>query len=307
MKNDQRYIDSIASKVAEGNTLDNSLENTNSIFFFSSTDEGVKRNKGRSGARFAPQTISHHFFKFNDHLKKINLIKTQEVSNLQEEISNFKNSQKKQAKQISEALNPHIKNIIHLGGGHDHVYPILRGIYDLNKYKDILIINIDAHCDTRIDTSSHSGTPFRDLDLYIASNKSNSCSLDLFQIGIHKYANSNSTLSPLTKINQTISYEHDAYEKKLEERLSKLTEDSFVFLSLDADGLDSSIMRAVSAVNPNGLSQGRVCSLLEKIKQSTQDSRADKAFGIYEYNPLYDDLCNQGAKVISDLIYRWLS
>jgi formiminoglutamase len=51
------------------------------------------------------------------------------------------------------------QNIIHLGGGHDHVYPLLKAIE--TKYKKIIILNIDPHCDTRESEHNHSGTPFR--------------------------------------------------------------------------------------------------------------------------------------------------
>ena len=55
--------------------------------------------------------------------------------------------------------------------------------------KIILIINFDAHCDTRVDDRSHSGTPFRDFD-GVAKKP-----FHLIQIGIHEYANNDMTLS----------------------------------------------------------------------------------------------------------------
>jgi formiminoglutamase len=285
MKNDQRHLDSIASKIT-------SERDSKTLFLLSPSDEGVRRNQGRNGSRFAPKTILHNFLKFSDQLKDIQNINKVFVSQQHEEIDDFPKSQKDQAKRILKELSIPRDNIIHLGGGHDHVYPFLKAIDLQKKYKKILIINIDAHCDTRIDSSQHSGTPFRDFDTTTETDT------ELIQYGIHKFANSNSTLTNLKNIKQKIFFTGENFDYDF----SSLPKDTFILLSLDADGLDSSIMKAVSAVNPYGISQNETLSIIDDIKSTGFDC----AFGIYEYNPLFDDLSNQGAKVLSHLIYNWL-
>jgi formiminoglutamase len=285
MKNDQRYLDSLASK-------HNNIVDSETVFLLSPSDEGVRRNMGRNGARFAPTTILNNFMKLNDHLDGVTEIKSICVSEQELEKENFELSQDLQASLISKELLLKKKNIIHLGGGHDHVFPLLKSIDGLNKYKEILIINIDAHCDTRVDTVHHSGTPFRNFDS-ITKTKTT-----LVQYGIHNFANSKTTLSDLQNIEQKIFN----MGKKFDFDFSTVKKDTFILLSLDADGLDSSIMKGVSAVNAFGVQTPEMLSIIQKIKET----KLDCAFGVYEYNPLYDDLSNQGAKVLSHLIYSWL-
>jgi formiminoglutamase len=284
MKNDQRHKDSIESSMT-GN------KDAETLFLISESDEGVRRNKGRCGARFAPKVILNHFLKLNNHLKNIGTITSLIVSDATGEKKNFEKAQEIQRRNISLGLATPRKNLIHLGGGHDHVYPLLTAIDKRGKYKEILIINIDAHCDTRVDESHHSGTPFRNFDTVVKTKTS------LVQVGIHPFANSKSTLSSLDNIEQTVIHAGEIFEFDF----SKLSKETFILLSLDADGLDSSIMKAVSAVNPFGIKQREVLSIIGEIKKT----KLDCAFGIYEYNPLFDDLSSQGAKILSHLIYKW--
>ena len=53
------------------------------------------------------------------------------------------------------------KKIFHLGGGHDHIYPLLMSLEKTQNYKHLKVLNLDAHLDTRTDEFAHSGTPFR--------------------------------------------------------------------------------------------------------------------------------------------------
>ncbi len=284
MKNENRKLVSVGAKVVED-------ESFNTMILTSSTDIGVRLNNGRDGARFGPSALCFHFFKMNNHLSKVTGIRKIEVSS--PVTDSFEENQKEEAKKIKRSLPDHCEHLIHIGGGHDHVYPLLLSLQKLKNIKRILIINIDAHCDTRIDSSHHSGTPFRNFD--------EDCALQttLIQFGIHKYANSESTLSPLKKVKQRIVFQGDDLELDLHEYDN---DESLVLLSLDADGLDSSIMRAVSAVNSKGVRLKEVFDVIDQVKKL----KCKKAFGIYEYNPKYDDLSNQGAKTLAHLIYHWL-
>ena len=64
------------------------------------------------------------------------------------------------ARVLSAGITP-----LSVGGDHSVSLPLLRA---LSKQRPGLpppgLVHIDAHCDTRIDQSQHSGTPFRDFD-----------------------------------------------------------------------------------------------------------------------------------------------
>lgn len=296
--------------------LRNEIEPTALCILCSSSDVGVRRNGGRNGARFAPKSILNSLLKLNDHsnVEKITLM---EIAENEEEKKDFTNAQRIQAQKIVKFLKHNSHPIkIHLGGGHDHIYPLLHGIYDSKLYENLLIINIDAHCDTRTDSRPHSGTPFRNFDADAPTNTT------LYQYGIHRFSNSRSTLSPLKNIATKYFYypklkkDTDNFQtmpqdllKEIAEVLSsnKTTKKTALVLSLDCDAIGSEQMAAVSAPNPQGIPLGHIQDFLNEINEITQQTKqADLFFGVYEFNPVFDELSAIGAKRIASLIWSLL-
>ena len=176
-----------------------------------------------------------------------------------------------------------------------------------NKFDNIIILNIDAHCDTRIDKDPNSGTPFRDFD------RDGVKPFHLIQYGLQSFSNSSSTLSALQR----------GSEKKIFiEEIKEITEEfkkppqidfnqcpfvisdrtAFVF-SLDSDAIDSSDMKAVSAVNPEGVPFTHVLQIQKKLSLL---QRKNCFYGIYEFNPAYMDSSLSCLKKISSLVYKIL-
>jgi formiminoglutamase len=274
---------------------------SNSVCFItSSSDTGVTRNFGRYGARFAPQAILNEFkkmiFPTSWKSRSFNAI---EVANTDYEKENFQQAQLNEAENILNLLKRD-HSFIHLGGGHDHVYPMLKAMLS-NQAKKIAIINIDAHADTRVDEEFHSGTPFRQI-----SNE-HPDRVQILQIGLQHFANSSSTLSDLKCQQEQIFYsKHQNWIKTVEQALTQFLVrhmDAMVFISLDVDAIESSVMSAVSAVNPQGIDQNQIEFVLSMLRHHAPQGH----LGIYEYNPLYEDLSNKGAKFIAKIIYDWLN
>lgn len=300
MKNNKRYLESMLPLFT-----DQFNPKTNTLFLMASDDEGVVRNLGRKGARFAPEAIVNTFKKMNNHFDYKHTIFAKEVFNNESET--FEGKQIESSKLINELTKDHLKkNIVHIGGGHDHAYPFLKSLELNPKIKNILILNIDAHCDTRIDDFHHSGTPFRN---FTDESKKN---INLKQIGIHKFANSKSTLAPIKSGKEehyylpdlrvesdNFSNVHDSFFQDLG---FELDDDTFVYLSLDCDAIESSVMEAVSAVNHDGLPLRYIELLINHIK----NFNCPMAFGLYEYNPIFDNLSQKGARALCSLIYKWI-
>ena len=246
------------------------------------SDIGVARNGGRRGARFGADAVLSSF-------KKLTYSKEQSFSWTWENVApdyldniDFTKAQAKERDNIKINLE---KSHVHLGGGHDHIYPLLMALQCFQR--PLHVINVDAHLDTRIDRYAHSGTPFRQF----AEKKT--VPFRLSQIGIHPFCNAQSNYTDLPKSKMQI----------IEiESLDKLTlpKDELTIFSLDCDALDSSFFSGVSAVNAMGLTKkqfGLVWNFyLESIKHQP-------IVGIYEYNPIYDDLSGQGAKFLSVFLY----
>ncbi|MFZ4714123.1 MAG: arginase family protein [Bacteriovoracaceae bacterium] len=274
----------------------NSTEKVLAHFFLHESDVGVMRNGGRNGARFAPRAVINVLKKMAWHGPWNQPVKLHFFENSEAEKKNFLETQEQSYEVLSKLIKGNSRKI-QIGGGHDHIYPFLKAI--ATKHKKIVCLNIDAHCDTRTDHEKHSGTPFRQFaGLEI-------CEFHLIQIGIHSFANSDSTLSNVPGAMVT-TYEAPLEEnifKTIEQILKTLEVGTAVVFSLDMDALESSVMEGVSAVNHQGLNLFEVNGLLDLV---LKEKELVPYFGFYEYNPLYDNLSQKGARLMASLIYKIL-
>lgn len=268
----------------------------------SPSDIGVRRNFGRPGTRMGPEAILNAFKKLQNHLT-IEGINLYQVSYQQLERADFDSAQTDETKNIESYLREKTsRKLIHLGGGHDHVFPLLSALNSSSQ--QIIILNLDAHCDTRKDIRTHSGTPFRNFDELSPKN------CHLIQIGIHDYANGKSTLENLNSLEQTLIFKDNLSEDNLfnlvirELEQIDIGKDAIFLLSLDADGIKSSEMEAVSAPNHNGFGSSLVRKLISLLNEDY--SSHQQVFGIYEYNPIYDNLSQKGSRLLAAFMFEFL-
>lgn len=270
------------------------------LFLKSSSDVGTVRNFGRRGSNFAPEAILSVVKKLALHTnEKWSDI---EISDSKLEEENFEEAQKNYSEKFALIFQgyPKARKFIYLGGGHDHVYPLLSAIN--KKSKNIIVINVDAHLDTRIDEFHNSGTPFRQFAKEFEGD------FQLIQLGIHDFANAKSTMSDLGEAREVVATYEDLKvltnkfnsNWKQFERMIPYDSSATYVLSLDADVLESGLMEGVSAVNHRGLPY----HFVEELLVYCLDVLRIKHFGIYEYNPLYDNLSQKGARALAGLIYK---
>jgi formiminoglutamase len=274
----------------------------------SPNDLGVCRNGGRRGAAYGPDAIINCLKKMAPHCNQEDENRRHKVSTVcNNKLSdNFYEFQKDSTHLIEKAMQEDSKSIIHIGGGHDHIYPFLKSLD--SKDKRIIVLNIDAHLDTRTDESSHSGTPFRQF------SKEAMAEFHLIQIGIHKYANAPSNFKKLPSGIMTyftldeIQTETDNFSKPIDSFLDEILPDfdedkDLLVVSLDCDALDSSCMEGVSAVNHNGFP----LHTIKEVFNYCNYKRPQKTnlIGVYEYNPVYDNLSQKGARALASLLYPY--
>lgn len=285
----------------------NAISNAQALILHSSSDWGVARNGGRRGAQYAPEAICSVLGKMNAHHLAQSIILHQQVSNDLLEQKDFAEAQNSEVRTIASLISQFSgKTIIHLGGGHDHIFTLMASIY--HPGVKIKVLNIDAHMDTRIDALPHSGTPFRQFAQLAQDD------FELVQLGIHHFANSPSTQSALEKgkmhcisfsqlekeswgftrpIDELLNYHFSP--KSLQQNADK----EVWILSLDCDALESGIMEGVSAVNHRGIPLHTIAEIFNYFKQHAPRFVA----GLYEYNPIYDNLSQKGARALASLIY----
>jgi formiminoglutamase len=270
------------------------------LFLKFSSDTGTILNFGRRGSLFAPEAILNVVKKMACH----NLLKWSDIELANSALENidFKASQKSLALQIEQTLaaQARTQKFVYLGGGHDYIYPTVKA---LNRFtKKMVIINLDAHLDTRTDPDPNSGTPFRQIASEFDGD------LEIIQLGIHDFANSISTMSNLSRAREVVATYEDVRfgtkdftetDKFLARVIPYQKETVYVF-SLDADALESGIMEGVSAVNHRGLPY----DFVEDVLLYAIDELKCQHFGIFEYNPVYDNLSQKGARTLASLIYQ---
>lgn len=265
-------------------------------------DLGVIRNGGKRGAKHGPQALMAPF-------KNLNL--SADAQSFTYQLKNFTPSsgrpedfekvQKEECQFFEREISSQAKRLLHLGGGHDHAFPFAKGFHHHHK-RPLIIINVDAHLDTRPDHEVHSGTPFRQLYRELGSD------MHLLQVGIHPFANAEEnyrdmgTMRVIESISPQLS--SDSIAKSIDEWLNKLNLDKAALcLSVDCDGLDASFMPAVSAPNHRGLKQEQFHAIFETCRSYWQRSRGPRLFGLYEYNPVYDNLSQQGARYLASYMH----
>ena len=278
---EQRKKAQLSSRVTSNVT------NAGVLFLNSSSDGGVCRNGGRRGARFAPEAIAHVLKKMVAMPGAPSLC-FQEVSCGEGEEEDFLAAQAKSADRMKGLWKVFKgEKVFHVGGGHDHIFPLLMSLKDEQA---IHVINIDAHLDTRAEPLYHSGTPFRQFaDRYRGEFR-------LTQLGIHSFSNDPSGYESLSAEMVVFSPQEIMTVK---EKIS-FRKDEVTLLSLDCDAIAAESMEAVSAVNPAGLPISQVREIFELYAQEVSGR---KIYGIYEYNPVFDNLSQKGAKILASLIY----
>lgn len=272
------------------------------LFLTSSSDEGVIRNGGRNGARFAPKSFLSTFKRFALTKKlESKAFREVEVSDQLLEKENFEKAQAEEGRKIFELLSGHRKSpIYHIGGGHDHIYPLLKAVSML--FNRVIVINVDAHADTRTDEHAHSGTPFRQFSRDQGHN------FTLVQLGLNPFANSITTLSGLEGGTQKIIWREELKKEKIVSLFSELNlsidAKTAVIFSVDADALSGHEVPGVSAVNPNGISQRE----LKEIWSAFQEIKLQHPpiVGIYELNPLYDSLASISMRTMASFVFESL-
>ncbi|HXH30515.1 MAG TPA: arginase family protein [Bacteriovoracaceae bacterium] len=260
------------------------------------------RNSGRNGARFAPASLLATFKRLTQTSSfKDQLLLEIEVASVEEEERNFHQAQEQESQRIRSILREHpAARIVHIGGGHDHIYPLLLAY--AGTYKEILVINIDAHADTRTDESFHSGTPFRQFADGFKGR------FELFQVGLNRFANSSTTLEPLTRGEHRILWRKEMSAARLdaffEEMKKSVMTETLVVFSLDADAIDAAHVPGVSAVNPEGLSMAEVQDLWKRYLEL--GFKHPPVMGVYELNPVYDTLAGLSMRTIAGVVFEGL-
>lgn len=265
------------------------------VILGSPQDEGVTRNKGREGAKYAPDKIRESFYKLSAG-EKIGSIKIFDLGNIKVE-DKLEEIHERQEEVVYRLLNDN-KKVIILGGGNDISYPDCRALSRFDK--NYLAFNIDSHFDVRSDKIRNSGTSYRMLLEENLINPKN-----FYEIGIKRFSSSAVHKNYLERKRSHIFYYDKIKGKRTKKILNEILikkKNKTLFWGFDMDSVNSSDAPGVSAPNPIGFSIDEALLIAE---MAGHDKRT-KIFEISEVNPKFD-FDNKTSRLAAIIIWHFLN
>ncbi|WP_185208909.1 formimidoylglutamase [Chryseobacterium sp. C3] len=259
-------------------------------------DEGVRRNKGRQGAKHAPDIIRKNMSNFPVIRPDFSLL---DFGNITCEDGNLENTQNSLAKNVSKVLLKGGRSVV-LGGGHEVTYAHYLGLKTAFPEQKIGMINIDAHFDNRQPENgvgASSGTGFWQIaqegemhSLHIGIQR-NSNTLKLFDTA-HQYGMKYILADELFFENLPSVYQ----------RINDLLDSvDYLYLTICMDVFNASIAPGVSASAYNGIfADATFMHFYRHILKSEKLLALDVA----ELNPQFD-IQERTARLAATLINEW--
>lgn len=174
------------------------------------------------------------------------------------------------------------------GGEHSVSIGVIKAYYE--KYKHLTVLQLDAHADLR---DSYDGTPYNHAcALHDASQNTN-----LIQVGIRS-----ADSSEMKYLNRPQCYfAEDIYgdESWMDKSIAQMTDQ--VYLTIDLDAFDPSIMPATGTPEPGGLLWNTTIKYLRKVFEA----KTVVGFDITEFAPLEGQHAPQF--LVAKLYYKLLS
>lgn len=185
------------------------------------------------------------------------------------------------------------KFICMLGGEHSVSAPIIRAHNE--KYENLSVLQIDAHADLR---DEYDGTPHSHASIMARVVKD--LRIPSVQVGIRSISGDEAR-SLKGDLPTTIYWARDIVGRTdwIDEAIDRLTDN--VYLTIDIDGLDPSIVPTTGTPEPGGLGWYETLTLIRKLAEKKRVVGMDLVE--YSYNEHYDS----PAFLCSKLVYKSLA
>ncbi|GGI92959.1 formimidoylglutamase [Legionella impletisoli] len=245
------------------------------------SDEGIRRNLGRVGAKLGPDAIRTQLAKLACH-EDHTLI---DVGNIFCEQGDLESAQAELTKLISYCQQQR-KFTIALGGGHEIAWPHYRGLAEC--FPKLGIINFDAHFDIRplVNHQSSSGTPFAEIKAHCEQKER---PFDYCCLGIQRAANTKSLFDRANEWNISYLTAEQINQESLAWQMAFLDDfiirHEYLYVSICLDVFDECYAPGVSAPQVIGINPWQALSLLKYIKQTGKVISLD----IAELSPPFDE------------------
>jgi|TARA_B110000914_G_scaffold210843_1_gene210382 formiminoglutamase len=262
-------------------------------------DEGVRRNKGRTGAAAGPDQIRKMLSNLIYPGEKpiIDLGNIDCIENLLED------AQSNLASKIADVINAKSLPII-LGGGHEIAWGTYQGIRQAHPTAKLGIINFDAHFDLRpVEPLPSSGTPFRQAAQYAEDKNIN---FDYLVYGINPSVNTEALFNYANEKNvhwkSDLSINNQPWQKSFEDIANFCESLDYLYITVCLDVFPASYAPGVSAPAALGVNPNIILQLIDSLKR--QFASKILALEVAEMNPTFD-IDDRTARLAARLIHQF--
>lgn len=263
------------------------------------SDEGVKRNCGRSGAKDGPLAIRKALCNLPVHFAENATL--YDAGNVLCTDTNLEVAQEELGHAVARVLASDCFPIV-LGGGHEVAYGHYLGLKaPMAKSKSLSILNIDAHFDLRpFEQGGHSGSSF----LQVAQDcKKNNTTFSYFCLGIQQSANSQALFHEAQKLKANFIAAQDMHPATRSINLAKLQnfseQQNPIYLTICLDAFAAAFAPGVSAPSALGILPNEILPYLDAILKTKKVISLDVA----ELCPKHDNN-DITAKLAAQLIFH---
>lgn len=192
------------------------------------------------------------------------------------------------------------KFVFLLGGEHSVSHGLLKAVSKKYNPKDVTVLQIDAHCDLRNDSGDYDEKPSH-LAHSCVLRRINEFGFPLVQVGIRTYFKGEYEYFSDPKNNITVfEWGLNRNVPDIEEILNKINT-KYLYITIDVDGFDPSVMPGTGTPVPGGLSWQYGVELIEKAIKKAELISCD----IVEVSPQKDSVITEYSS--AQLIYSMIA
>jgi formiminoglutamase len=257
------------------------------------SDEGVRRNKGRTGAATAPAAIRTALGPLARHSDR----PVADAGDVVVRDGELEAGQARAGAAVTALLDGGRLTMV-LGGGHETAYASYLGVAGSRAVRDgqrLGVLNLDAHFDLRDEAAPSSGTPFLQM---ARAEAAAGRELNYAVVGISEPNNTRALFSTADKLGVRYLIDEDCTAGATEAFVADFLRGiDVLYLTIDLDVLPAAVAPGVSAPAAYGVPLPVISAVCRQVVASGKLLHADVA----ELNPAFD-IDNRTARVAARLV-----
>ncbi|MCU1517004.1 MAG: hutG [Pseudarthrobacter sp.] len=257
------------------------------------SDEGVRRNKGRTGAAQAPAAIRAALGPLAFHLER----PVSDAGDVEVADGALEAGQARAGQAIAAMLDAGALTVV-LGGGHETAFASYLGVAGseaVRAGRRLGVLNLDAHFDLRDEPRPSSGTPFLQM---ARAEAAAGRELRYAVVGISEPNNTRALFNTADRLGVQYLLDEDCTAERARTFVAEFLDGvDVLYLTIDLDVLPASVAPGVSAPAAYGVPLPVISAVCRQVANSGKLLHLDVA----ELNPGFD-IDGRTAKVAARLV-----